>query len=92
MGPLDTFNHLVNLLLPAVFVALVTELAAGKFLPSKALIGTFWFRFAVGTLVGATVLVAGLWAFNRDGKMLTYAILVVVVATTRWVMARGWKS
>lgn len=92
MGPLYSLNHLVNLLVPAVFVALLTALAAGKLLPENASAVTFWGRFAAGSLVGTVVLAAGLWLFNRDGKMLTYAILVMAVATTQWIMGRGWKA
>jgi hypothetical protein len=38
------------------------------------------------------VLAAGLWVFGRDGKMATYAALVVVVGSTQWLMGGGWRS
>ena len=36
------------------------------------------------------VLVPMLW--GRDGKMLTYAALVVACATCQWVLVRGWRG
>jgi hypothetical protein len=38
------------------------------------------------------VLVGGLFVFGRDGKMLTYGLLVVAVATTQWLSGRGWRT
>jgi hypothetical protein len=38
------------------------------------------------------VLLAGLWFFGRDGKMLTYAALVVASATVQWVMLGLWRK
>ena len=40
----------------------------------------------------AGVLAAGLVLWGRDGKMLTYAALVVACATCQWVLVRGWKA
>jgi hypothetical protein len=37
------------------------------------------------------ILVAGLMLLGRDGKMLSYAALVVGCATTQWVLLRGWR-
>ena len=42
-------------------------------------------------LVGSAVLSAGLLLWGRDGKMLTYAALVVATASCQWVLGRGWK-
>ena len=38
------------------------------------------------------VLVAGLVFFGHDGKMLTYAAMVVVAATCQWVLLGAWKA
>jgi hypothetical protein len=42
--------------------------------------------------VGVAVLAAGLWFFGRDGKMATYAALVVAVATCEWIGRRAWRQ
>ena len=42
--------------------------------------------------IWGAVLAAGLVLWGRDGKMLTYAALVVACATCQWVLVRGWKA
>ena len=39
-------------------------------------------------IANMVVLVAGLILFGNDGKMATYAALVVVAAVCQWVMGR----
>ena len=51
-----------------------------------------WLRWAILFAVGVAVLAAGLVLWGRDGKMLTYAALVVACATCQWVLVRGWKA
>jgi len=51
-----------------------------------------WTRFFVNTLVGCFVLMAGLVLFGEDGKMSTYAALVLCVGASQWVLTRGWRS
>jgi hypothetical protein len=41
---------------------------------------------------GVLVLLAGLVAFDNDGKMATYAALVVVSASVEWVLQKGWRG
>jgi hypothetical protein len=49
-------------------------------------------RWALNAAAGALVLVAGLIVFDNDGKMATYAALVVVSATVEWVLQKGWRA
>jgi hypothetical protein len=37
-------------------------------------------------------LLAGLWYFGVDGKMATYAALVVAIAGCQWLSGRAWKA
>lgn len=92
MGPLDIVNHLLNFVAPAAAMALVLVLL-GRLVGSRsasAMAG--WLRWAILFVVGVAVLLAGLVLWGRDGKMLTYAALVVACATCQWVLVRGWKS
>jgi hypothetical protein len=41
---------------------------------------------------GLVALAAGLWFFGRDGKMATYAAMVLVVATSQWLSGRAWRA
>jgi len=47
-------------------------------------------RFFANTLVGCIVLIGGLIYFGEDGKMATYALLVLCVAASQWFLTRGW--
>ena len=52
----------------------------------------WWAQVAIIFIVGVGILVAGLIVFGRDGKMLTYAALVLGAAFCQWVLMRGWKA
>lgn len=83
--------HLLNFLAPAVCLPLllwpVARLAFGR--PAGA--PRWWVQWGVQAAVGTAVLLAGLWVFGRDGKMLTYAALVLASATCQWLLQRGWR-
>ena len=84
MGPLDAFWHLLNLLAPAVGVALVSASLA-KLIWRRDLARVPWLRMVSWTaIIGTLTLVAGLVLFGQDGKMATYAGLVIASALTLW--------
>ena len=91
MGPLDIFNHTLNFVAPAAAVALLLVLCGRLFGAKGAAAMAGWRQFAVVFGVGLVVLGGGLLVWGRDGKMLTYAALVVGCATTQWVLLRGWR-
>ena len=88
----DLLLHLLNFMAPAAFVSAVT-VALSRLAHKKqvALMG-LWPQLAVNFSICVSVLLAGLWFFGRDGKMATYAALVVLSAGCQWVMVRGWRS
>jgi hypothetical protein len=92
LGPLQFADHLLGFLLPALVVALLVTLSARLVLPRSTRPQRWWLPLAVNFLAGVAVLVAGLWFFGRDGKMATYAALVLVVATTQWLCVRAWRG
>ena len=64
----------------------------GPYLPGGAgLKYSFWVRSGVLVVAGVFALGAGLWGFGRDGKMASYGLLLVAVATAQWLMAGGWR-
>ena len=89
MGPLDAAWHLLNFLAPALGVGLLSA-AGAKWLWRRELGAVPWRRLA-GAASGASavVLVAGLVLTGRDGRMATYAAMVVVCALTLWWKAFG---
>jgi hypothetical protein len=91
MGPLDFVIHLLSFVAPAVAVTLLVALAARILWPGTPVGDSWWVPIALNFIAGSAVLYAGLWFWGRDGKMATYAALVVVVATGQWVGSRGWR-
>ena len=92
MGPLDIVNHLLNFVAPAAAVALVLVLGGGLIGSRSPLALAWWLRLGIVFAVGVAVLAAGLVVWGRDGKMLTYAALVLACATCQWALGRGWRG
>ena len=87
MGPLDTFWHLSNFFLPALAVGAVSA-AVAKLLWRRQLkvvtlrVLSLW---AIGAC--ALALVAGLLVFGRDGRLESYAFMLLVCTASLW-----WKG
>ena len=78
--------HLFNFIAPAcavaAWLALVTPLVSPVSLGWRA-----WRRqFLLGSVVGTVVLLAGLIGFGNDGKVITYAAMVLACATSQWLL------
>ena len=84
MDPLNLFWHLANFVLPAVGVGALTA-ALCKLLWRRSLARTPWFTLAwQASAAGLAVLIAGLVITGHDGRMITYAGLVVACAAVPW--------
>ncbi len=84
MGPLDAVWHLLNLFAPAVGVGLVSASLA-KLIWRRDLALVPWLRLATWAVItGALALIAGLVLFGQDGRMATYAGLVIASALALW--------
>ena len=92
MGPLNSFNHLLNFVLPALVMALCMAGPVRGFMRRKQPQTGFWATLAVHFTLGVLVLALGFWFFERDGKMVTYASLAACCATAQWLMNRGWVA
>jgi len=92
MGPLDTFIHLLSFVAPALAVAVLVALAARVIMPRWPTGPAWWVHIAINFIAGVAALVAGLWYFGVDGKMATYAALVVAIAACQWLSSRAWKA
>jgi len=92
MGFSDVLLHLLNFTAPAVFVAVLTAMSTPRLLHRN--VGLPGFARLAGACFVANMLVlaAGLWFFGRDGRMATYAVMVLVCGTVAWAMARGWRA
>lgn len=91
MGPLDLSWHLLSFVAPAFAVALAVALGARLLRLDRTVGRPWWVPVAINFLAGTAVLGAGLWYFGRDGKMASYAALVLAVATSQWLAGRAWS-
>ena len=89
-------DHLLNFMAPALFVALGLVLLArltSRFFKSKrppAL--SLYAQAAIIFIVNMLVLLVGLVVFGNDGKMLTYAALVLGAAVCQGVLLGSFKA
>lgn len=91
MGLWDLLLHGLNFVAPALFVgaglAIVAQYAMKKTAHGPGLIA----QAAINFIVGVVLLLAGLWFFGRDGKMVTYAVLFVGLSVCQWLSGRHWR-
>ena len=92
MGPFDVFLHLLSFAAPAFALAAILVLAGPVLLRRPRGLVPWWGQLALNSLVGIAVLALGLWYFGVDGKMATYAALVLATAITQWVGGGGWRT
>jgi small basic protein len=72
---------------PAFFVAGLLAVFSGVLGARRADTKRIVANFGVNALVGLGVLASGLVFFGRDGKMASYAALVLALGLTQW-----WRS
>ena len=85
-------NHFMNLLLPAFWLASLMVLVH-RLLFRRQAIAMRWQRQWLWLFAsGAAVLLAGLLLQQRDGKMLTYTALALVVGAMQTWLLRRWHA
>jgi len=92
VNALDLSKHVLSFAAPALATALVLAVAGRWLLPGTGQRPTWWALFAINFVAGLAVLGAGIWYFGRDGKMASYAAMVVVMATVQWLAGRAWRG
>lgn len=84
MGPLAFLYHLCNLFLPALALAALAA-ALAKLAWRGELREASWWQLAwPAALANALVTLGGLAVFMRDGKMATYAAMVLASTAMLW--------
>jgi hypothetical protein len=91
MSAFQLLNHLFNFVLPALAVAVMLALGARLLMKKGAGAPGFWAQVAMNFVAGVVVLMAGLVVTGRDGRIGTYAVMVVVCGTVQWGVMRGWR-
>jgi hypothetical protein len=84
MSPIDALWHLLGLFMPALATGALAA-GAAKWLWRADLKGSRWVRLTLWSAsAGSLALLAGLAAFGRDGRMLSYAMMVLATALALW--------
>jgi len=84
MSPIDALWHLLGLVMPALATGALAA-GAAKWLWRADLEGSRWARLALwSAAAGSLALLAGLVVFGRDGRMLSYAAMVLFAALALW--------
>jgi len=86
----DVLNHLLNFAAPALLLAVLLPLLSRLVMKKPARRVSLWGQMTVIFAAGVSAQLASVWWLGRDGKMLGYAALVLSVATSQWLLARGW--
>lgn len=88
----DILLHLLNFVAPALALALLLPWLP-RYLWRKPVSGlVWWVQAAINFVVGSGVLLGCLWWLGRDGKMLAYALLVLALASSQWLLSRAWRK
>ena len=88
MNALDLLNHLLNFAAPALAVGLLLALGGRFIFSRRARAHGLWTQVLVNAGVGMAALLGGLLVFGNDGKMASYAALVLCCATSQWALSR----
>jgi hypothetical protein len=89
MGPIDVIWHVSNLFLPALMLGALAS-ALAKLLWRRELAAVPWKKLAGPACAAcAAVVLAGLVITGRDGRMATYAAMVLACAATLWWQGFG---
>jgi hypothetical protein len=92
MSLFGLIDHLLNFLLPALVVGLLVAVLA-PLVMKKARTHHSWLKQgAINSLACFVALLGGLWFFGHDGKMASYAAMVLTCACCQWLMAGAWRS
>ena len=90
MDLLDFIWHLAGFVAPALFVAPMVVMLSQVLNRKKRLSPSWRARLAINFAVCLAVLMLGLALLGQDGRMLTYAALVLASASAEaWRPARG---
>ena len=92
MGLPDLLNHLANFAAPALWMAVVITLLARVLMKKVASARALPMQAAINFAVCLAVLIAGLWWWGRDGKMVTYGAMALACASSQWAMLRSGKA
>ncbi|MCX8521192.1 MAG: hypothetical protein ORN28_06600 [Rhodoferax sp.] len=92
MTALGLLGHLLNFLAPAAVVGLLVAWVAPFVLKNARVHHSWLAQASINFLSSSSALVAGLWFFGHDGKIASYAFMVLACASSQWLAAKAWRN
>jgi ABC-type enterochelin transport system permease subunit len=92
MSLFGLLDHLLNFVAPALLVGLLVAVLAPPLMKKARPHHSWLIQGAINSGAGVLALLAGLLIFGRDGKMATYAAMVLACASCQWFAAKAWRG
>lgn len=92
MSLFGLLDHLLNFMAPALVVGLLMAALAPLLMKKARPHHTWLTQGAINSVAGLLALLAGLVFFGRDGKMASYAALVLACASSQWFFGKAWRG
>jgi hypothetical protein len=92
MSLFGLLDHLLNFMAPALVVGLLMAALAPMLMKKTRPHHTLLTQGAINSVAGLLALLVGLVFFGRDGKMASYAALVLVCASSQWFFGKAWRG
>jgi hypothetical protein len=92
MSLFGLLDHLLNFIAPAWVVGFLLAAAAPLLMKKSRPHHSWLMQGAINSGANVLVLLAGLVLFGHDGKMATYAAMVLVCASSQWFAAKAWRG
>ncbi len=92
MNLIGQLDHLLNFIAPAVVIGLLVAAIAPMAMKRARPNHSWLTQSAINSVACGLVLVGGLVIFGHDGKMATYAVMVLACASCQLVAAKAWRG
>jgi hypothetical protein len=92
MSLLGLLDHLLNFIAPALVVGFLVAVLAPLVMKKARPHHSWPTQGAINSGASALVLLVGLVIFGHDGKMATYAAMLLVCASSQWFGAKAWRG
>lgn len=91
MPAIDSLWHLLNFCAPAAFLAVLLVLGRWIFARKAPALLPWYGQLALHFVVGCAALFVALVWQGRDGSVMGYALLVLALATSQWLVLGSWR-
>jgi hypothetical protein len=92
MSLFGLIDHLLNFIAPAIVVGLLVAAVAPMLMKNARPNHSWLTQSAINCVACGLGLLGGLVVFGHDGKMATYAVMVLICASSQWAAAKAWRG